>query len=100
MANCTEVYVYEIAPGKLAEFLKIKDRLIRETQDLPGLIASATFQSADDDHLFIDRMTWKSDEYARDGLKAFGTIPIAQKFLSLMTGPPKIGGHFTLVAGG
>ena len=99
MSRCTEVYVYEIAPNQVDEFLDIKDQLIVETRSLPGLIDSATFRSDQQHNLFIDRMKWESIDAAREGLKLFETLPIARRFLSMMMGPPKVGGHFTLVAG-
>ena len=99
MSHCTEVYVYEITPSRVNEFLEIKDQLIAETRSIPGLIDSATFRSDQQKNLFIDRMRWKSADAAREGLKLFESLPIAHRFLSMMTGPPKVGGHFTLVAG-
>ncbi len=99
MALCTEVYVYEIAPDRVEEFIDIKDRLIVETRSLPGLIESATYRSDEQENLFIDRMTWKSVDAARKGLELFGSLPTAGKFMAMMAGPPKIGGHFTLIAG-
>ncbi len=99
MSHCTEVYVYEIAPNRVDEFLNIKDQLIAETRSIPGLIDSATFRSDQQQNLFIDRMKWDSVDAAREGLKLFESLPIAGRFMSLMTGPPKVGGYFTLVAG-
>ncbi len=99
MSHCTEVYVYEIAPSHVDEFLNIKDQLIAETRSIPGLIDSATFRSDQQQNLFIDRMKWESADAAREGLKLFESLPIAGRFMSLMAGPPKVAGHFTLVAG-
>ncbi len=99
MSHCIEVYVYEIALNHLDEFLTIKDQLITETRSIPGLIESATFRSDQQQNLFIDRMKWESSDMAREGLKLFESLPIARRFLSLMAGPPQVGGHFTLVAG-
>ncbi len=69
MSECTEVFVYEIVPEKVEEFQSIKDRLITEARTLPGLIASATFRSDDQDNLFIDRMRWESVEAAKAGFE-------------------------------
>jgi hypothetical protein len=99
MAFCTEVYVYEIASDRVEEFLTIKDKLISEARSLPGLIQSATFRSDEKENLFIDRMTWKTTDAAREGLKLFGSLPTSGQFMSMMAGPPVVGGHFTLVAG-
>ena len=35
MSECTEVYVYEIEPDKIEEFLTVKDQLISEARSLP-----------------------------------------------------------------
>lgn len=99
MSVCTEVYVYEIAPDRVDDFLAMKDRLIDETRALPGLIDSATFRSDAQENLFIDRMKWESAEHATRALEQFERLDIAKEFLSLMAGPPKVGGRFTLVAG-
>ena len=99
MSHCTEVYVYEISPDQVEEFLTVKDQLITEARSLPGLIDSATFRSDEQDNLFIDRMKWESAEAAKEGLKAFEALPTSRRFLSMMAGPPKVGGRFTLVAG-
>jgi quinol monooxygenase YgiN len=99
MTPCTEVYVYEIAADRVEEFLTIKDKLISEARSLPGLIASATFRSDEQENLFIDRMTWETVEAAREGLKLFESLPTSGQFMSMMAGPPQVGGHFTLVAG-
>ncbi|MEQ8330360.1 MAG: hypothetical protein RH859_07875 [Longimicrobiales bacterium] len=99
MSRCTEVYVYEIQPERLNEFLAIKDRLIEEARTLPGLIESATFRSDDAANLFIDRMTWESAAAAREGSALFEELPTSGDFLSMMAGPPRVGGRFTLVAG-
>ncbi len=99
MALCTEVYVYEIAADRVDEFLTIKDTLIGEARSLPGLIESATFRSDEQENLFIDRMTWETADAARAGLKLFESLPTSGRFMSMMAGPPKIGGHFTLIAG-
>ncbi len=99
MSQCTEVYVYEITPEGLEEFLGIKDQLISEAKSLPGLIDSATFRSDEQENLFIDRMRWKSADAAREGAELFKSLPTTARFMSLMAGPPSIGGHFTLVAG-
>ena len=64
MTECTEIYVYEIQPDLVEEFLAVKDQLITETEGLPGLLRSATLRSAERDNLFIDRMTWESAEAA------------------------------------
>ncbi len=99
MSTCTQVVVYEIAPDHLEEFLAVKDQLITEARTLPGLTASATFRSDDQANLFIDRMEWESAEAAEAGNEAFQQLPTTGRFLSLMAGPPKVGGQFTLVAG-
>ena len=99
MALCTEVYVYEIAADRVEEFLTIKDNLINEARSFPGLIGSATFRSDEQENLFIDRMTWETADAAREGLKLFESLPTSQQFLSMMAGPPQVGGHFTLIAG-
>jgi hypothetical protein len=99
MSECTEVFVYEIVPEMVDEFQSIKDQLIAEAETLPGLIASATFRSDDQDNLFIDRMRWESAEAARVGFELFQKLPTSERFLSLMAGPPKVGGRFSLIAG-
>jgi hypothetical protein len=99
MSESTEVFVYEIVPEKLGEFQSIKDQLIAEAKTLPGLIASATFRSDDQDNLFIDRMRWESAEAAKAGFELFQQLPTSEQFMSLMAGPPKVGGRFSLVAG-
>jgi heme-degrading monooxygenase HmoA len=99
MALCTEIYVYEIATDRVEEFLTIKDTLISEARSLPGLIESATFRSDEQENLFIDRMTWDTADAAREGLKLFASLPTSGQFMSMMAGPPKVGGHFTLIAG-
>ena len=65
----------------------------------PGLIDSATFRSDDEHTLFIDRMRWRSAEDAKAGLELFEKLPTSQRFLSLMAGPPQVGGRFSLIAG-
>ncbi len=40
-----------------------------------------------------------SIDASRDGMETFKSLPTSGRFMSLMAGPPKIGGHFTLVAG-
>ena len=99
MSECTEIYVYEIEPEKVEEFLSVKDELIVEAQTLPGLRASATFRSDEQSNLFIDRMQWESADAAKTGLELFQNLPTSQRFLALMTGPPKVGGRFSLIAG-
>ena len=99
MNYCYEIFVYEIKPEHLEEFISIKDRLINEARSIPGLIESATFQSNEQENLFIDRMKWESADASREGMKTFESLPASGRFLSLMAGPPKVGGHFTLVAG-
>lgn len=99
MSECTEVYVYEILPEKVEEFLSVKDQLITEAKTLPGLLASATFRADDQDNLFIDRMRWENAEAAKAGLELFEALPTSGQFMALMAGPPKIGGRFTLIAG-
>lgn len=99
MKPCTEIYVYEIAPEQLGDFLALKDELITATENIPGLLESATFQSAQQDNLFIDRMRWESAEAAMEGGKTFESLPVAARFMSMMTAPPMVGGRFNLVAG-
>ena len=59
MKNCYEIFVYEINPDHLDEFISIKDQLINEAHSIPGLLESATFRSNEQDNLFIDRMKWE-----------------------------------------
>jgi hypothetical protein len=99
MPECTEVYVYEIQPDKVEEFLTVKDQLITEARTLPGLIASVTLRSDEQDNLFIDRMKWVSADAATKGFELFQGLPTSAKFMSMMAGPPKVGGHFAVVAG-
>ncbi len=99
MTECTEIYVYEIQPDRVDEFLAVKDQLIAETEELPGLLRSATLRSAERDNLFIDRMTWESAEAAAAGNEQFRQLPIAERFMSMMAGPPQVAGGFSLVAG-
>lgn len=99
MSECTEVYVYEIAPEMVDQFLAVKDQLITEAKSLPGLVRSATFRSEDEGNLFIDRMGWESTEAADAGNELFRSLPSSDRFMALMAGPPKVGGRFTLIAG-
>lgn len=99
MSECTEVFVYEIVPEKVEEFLAVKDQLIIEAKTLPGLLESATFQSDDQNNLFVDRMRWKNAESARAGFELFQSLPTSAQFMSLMVGPPMVGGRFSLIAG-
>jgi quinol monooxygenase YgiN len=99
MSECTEVYVYEIQPDRVEEFLTVKDQLISEARTLPGLIASATLRSNGQDNLFIDRMKWASADHATKGLELFQALPTSATFMSMMAGPPKVGGRFTVIAG-
>ena len=99
MSHCTEIYVYEIHEDRLDDFLAIKDRLIEEAESLTGLIASGTFQSDSQPNRFLDRMTWESAQAATSGSQQFEKLVSSASFLSMMTGPPKISGRFTLVAG-
>ena len=77
----------------------MKDQLISEARTLPGLIASATWRSNSQDNLFIDRMTWASADDATRGLELFQGLATSARFMSLMAGPPKVGGRFTMIAG-
>jgi hypothetical protein len=99
MSECTEVFVYEIDPSKVEEFLSVKDKLIIEAETLPGLVASATFRSTAQDNLFMDRMRWEDADAAEAGAGLFPKLPTSERFMSLMAGPPKLGGRFSLVAG-
>ncbi len=99
MSECTEVYVYEIQPERIEEFLAVKDRLIEEAKSLPGLKESATFRSDERSNLFIDRMIWESADHAERGGEIFQELPTTADFLSMMAGPPQVGGRFSLVAG-
>ena len=98
-STSTQVVVYEIAADKVEEFLGIKDQLITETEALPGLVTSATFRSDEQPNLFIDRMEWESAEAAAAGNERFMELPLANRFLSLMAGPPTLAGGFTRIAG-
>ena len=99
MSECTEVYVYEIEPDRIEEFLTVKDQLISEARSLPGLIESATFRSDDQDNLFIDRMRWDSADAAVRSGELFQDLPTSARFMSMMAGPPKVAGRFALIAG-
>ena len=46
MSHCTEVYVYEISPGRVEEFLSVKDQLITEATGADCL-SGATLVSDD-----------------------------------------------------
>jgi hypothetical protein len=95
----TQVIAYEIDPTRLDDFLAIKDRLIAEAKTLPGLIDSATFRSDEQNNLFFDRMIWESAESAEAAGPLFEKLPTTPEFMSLMAGPPRLAGQFTLVAG-
>ncbi len=99
MTECTEFYVYEIQPDLVEEFLTVKDQLITETEQLPGLVRSATLRSTDRENLFIDRMVWESADAAAAGNERFQQLPIAERFMAMMAGPPQVGGGFSLIAG-
>jgi quinol monooxygenase YgiN len=99
MSRSTQMFVYEVQPDKIDEFLAIKDRLIDEAHTLPGLIASATFRSNEQDNLFIDRMHWESAQAGEDALPLFEELSTTPEFMALMAGPPRLAGQFTLVAG-
>ncbi len=99
MSECTEIFVYEIAPEKVEEFLTVKDQLITEAESLPGLVESATFRADEQSNLFFDRMTWESATAAEAGDKLFQALPTSGQFMSMMAGPPKLGGRFSLIAG-
>lgn len=99
MTECTEFYVYEIRPDLVEEFLAVKDQLITVTEQLPGLVRSATLRSTERDNLFIDRMIWESAEAAAAGNERFRQLPVAERFMAMMAGPPQVGGGFSMVAG-
>lgn len=99
MSKHTEIFAYEIADENLDAFLEIKATLIEEAKTLPGLEASATFRSMAQPNLFIDRMHWKDTAAAQKGNELFQSLPTTGRFLSLMSGPPKIAGPFDLIAG-
>lgn len=99
MSGSTQLFVYEVRPDRVDEFLTIKDRLIEEAHTLPGLIDSATFRSNEQENLFIDRMNWESAEAGEGALALFEKLPTTPEFMALMAGPPRLAGQFTLVAG-
>jgi quinol monooxygenase YgiN len=99
MLQSTQLVAYEVDPARLDEFLDIKDRLIDEAKTLPGLIDSATFRSDEQGNLFFDRMVWESAEAAGAAMPIFEKLPTTAQFMSLMAGPPRLEGQFTLVAG-
>ena len=92
--SCIEVYVYRIRPDALDRFHSLKEQLISEAHTLPGLIASTTLASDDDPHLFIDQMQWETAEHAQRGAALFQELPSSKTFMSLMAGPPEVGGRF------
>jgi len=95
----TQVVAYEIQADKLSEFSEIKHELIAEARTLPGLIESATFQSEEQENLFMDRMIWESARAAEEAMAIFEELPTTPAFLALMAGPPTFQGQFALVAG-
>lgn len=99
MSECIEMYVYEINPELVEEFLEVKDQLITEARSLPGLVQSATYRSQQQDNVFIDRMRWEDTDAAVAGLELFAELPTSARFMALMTGPPLAGGRFNLIAG-
>jgi quinol monooxygenase YgiN len=99
MSTCTEIFVYEIAPGDVEAFLSIKNKLVSEAKTLPGLLESSTLQSRAQPNLFMDRMKWESQAAAKTGNELFQSLPTSARFMSMMAGPPKIAGQFDLVAG-
>ncbi|NOZ31711.1 MAG: hypothetical protein GXP01_01260 [Alphaproteobacteria bacterium] len=99
MSICTEIFVYEIAAENVEAFLSIKNKLVAEAKTLPGLVASATFQSKARPNLFMDRMKWENEAAAKAGNELFRTLPTSANFMSMMVGPPKVSGQFDLIAG-
>ena len=99
MTQHTEVYVYEIADQNIDAFLKIKEKLITEAHSLPGLLASATYRSATEPNLFMDRMHWRDSAAAEEGNKLFEKLPTTPEFLALMAAPPRLAGPMDLIAG-
>jgi len=99
MTRHTEIYVYEIADENIPAFLKLKEKLIAEARSLPGLLASATYRSAAEPNLFLDRMHWQDRAAAETGNRLFESLPTTPEFLSLMAGPPRLAGPMDLIAG-
>jgi hypothetical protein len=83
-----EIIVYKIKDGKLNEFKKIKDQMIKESYRLEGLYSSTTSKSLDADGVYIDTMVWESKEASKKAFPKFQRLPTAPKFLELMEGPP------------
>lgn len=80
--NITEVVMYQIKQGNLANYTTLCKNVDNELRNFPGFISRTVLQDHKDPSIFVDIVVWESLDDAQNAPKKAETLPTMQPFFA------------------